>query len=487
MRVAYQAGALKALFDAGLVFDHADGTSGGTMNLAMLFSGLSPDEMIERWSSLDPKGFVSFVPFGDYFRLEGPRAFGDADGVLGSVFPHLGIDAERIARATGMVGTFNVCNFTTKTNRAVVHTDVTSDLLVAGISLPIFMPPVRVGSDDYVDSVWIKDANLLEAVERGAEEIWLVWCIGNSPSYGNGPFNQYVHMIELSANGALFAELDIIRVLNERISRGDSPFGQSGPIRVHVIKPDDPLPLDPAYFTGTIDAKTLIARGYADACRRLERPDEGDALDHTATRMRPLASSVSFRESWRGQWQAGAVLSGATPPHDSALLGTSFEVEVSVFVHRLGEFILDHPQAPAFGRVKLAGSWCWIRQGEFVCGPPGEAGLQRYRLAFRHAGRSYLLDVERRLSGTSAKQLLGDLRAVTLTLRAGDTPSGPSVAGCKLELEASALREIAHSVRAIEPESIVAGASAVARFGGFLFRAAYERYLKPRRFWFKFW
>jgi len=39
MRVAYQAGALRALFEAGLTFAHADGTSGGTMNLAMLFSG----------------------------------------------------------------------------------------------------------------------------------------------------------------------------------------------------------------------------------------------------------------------------------------------------------------------------------------------------------------------------------------------------------------------------------------------------------------
>src|SRR5213075_2810999 len=41
MRVAYQAGAIHALLEEGLGFAHADGTSGGTMNLAMLMSGLT--------------------------------------------------------------------------------------------------------------------------------------------------------------------------------------------------------------------------------------------------------------------------------------------------------------------------------------------------------------------------------------------------------------------------------------------------------------
>ena len=44
MRVAYQAGVFKALGEFGLRFAHGDGTSGGTMNLAMMLSGLSPDD-----------------------------------------------------------------------------------------------------------------------------------------------------------------------------------------------------------------------------------------------------------------------------------------------------------------------------------------------------------------------------------------------------------------------------------------------------------
>ncbi|MBV9707442.1 MAG: patatin-like phospholipase family protein [Chloroflexi bacterium] len=52
MRVAYQAGVVRALIKAGLCFAHADSTSGGIINPAMLFAGLSPVEMCDRWRTL---------------------------------------------------------------------------------------------------------------------------------------------------------------------------------------------------------------------------------------------------------------------------------------------------------------------------------------------------------------------------------------------------------------------------------------------------
>jgi predicted acylesterase/phospholipase RssA len=197
MRVAWQAGALRALAEEGLIFAHADGTSGGIMNLAMLLSGLSPAEICERWRTLDPRDFSSFLPLDEY--LHGPQleAMGDARGIREKVFPHLGIDVEKIRSATGLIGTFNVCNFTRKTNEVIPHERIDLDLLVAGMSLPIFMPPVQKGTTVYTDSVWIRDANLPEAMRRGADELWLLWCIGNTGEYKRGAFNQYVHMIEV--------------------------------------------------------------------------------------------------------------------------------------------------------------------------------------------------------------------------------------------------------------------------------------------------
>ena len=97
-----------------------------------------------------------------------------------------------------MQGAFNVCNYSRKVSEVIPHDRVDLDLLVAGISLPIFMPPVHKGTDLYLDSVWIRDANLMEGVRRGAEELWVVWCIGNIAVYKPGAFNQYVHMIQIA-------------------------------------------------------------------------------------------------------------------------------------------------------------------------------------------------------------------------------------------------------------------------------------------------
>src|SRR6266567_2959771 len=176
MRVAYQAGVIRALIESGLRFVHADGTSGGTINLAMLFSGLSPTEMCDRWRTLKVHDFVHFMPFEAYLKVYDMLAMGTADGIRNSVFPHLGIDVSSI-----------------------------------------------------------KDANLTEAVKRGAEELWVVWCIGNTGEYKTGAFNQYVHMIELSANGKLFEEFEYINELNSRIVRGEEAYGQTRPIKLHLI------------------------------------------------------------------------------------------------------------------------------------------------------------------------------------------------------------------------------------------------------------
>jgi predicted patatin/cPLA2 family phospholipase len=302
VRVAYQAGVVQALEEAGLQFDHVDGTSGGIFNTAMLASGISPDEIAERWRKLKLRHFMAMNPLREYFRPRRLMSFGSADGIRKKVFPQLGIDLEKIRSNRDFTATFNVCNFSDKTIEAITNEQVTEDHLIAGVSLPIFMPAVLIGDDWYSDAVWIKDANMLEAVKRGSEEIWLVWIIGNFEKYLTGALNQYVHMIEMSANSSLAEEHAEIERLNERIRRGDSPYGQTKPIKVHIIKPEFPLPLDPDLFLNKINTTTLINMGYEDARKYLSGvPENGINHSLTATRMKPHAGTLSFRGVFSGK------------------------------------------------------------------------------------------------------------------------------------------------------------------------------------------
>ena len=289
MRVAWQTGVVRALKEHGLDFQHIDGTSGGILTAGMLLSGLEPGEMAARWSDLDVQDFSSPLPLREYLR--GPWSLpglGDADGVIHKVFPHLGVDCEKI-RASTVEGTFNVVDFVTKTCVAVPNTEVDDELLAAGMSLPLVMPPLRRDQRVWIDAVWVKDANVTEALQRGADEVWLVWCIGNSPYWGDGPLEQYVHMIEMSANGALFAELDAARAAGRQF-------------RLHVVRPRHPLPLDSELYAGRINTDTLVAMGYRDAWDYLDqaRP-EGVAQDHTCTAMTEPAVGVRLSERIRGR------------------------------------------------------------------------------------------------------------------------------------------------------------------------------------------
>ena len=296
IRVAYHAGVLQALEEAGLTFAHVDGTSGGVFGTAMLASGVTPTEAARRWRALDLRGFMKPLPLRSYFTSL--PAIGSATGIRDKIFPGLGIDLGSIRSNAQAAFTFNVCNFTQKTLESIPHTTATLDHLIAGVSLPLFMPVVPIGGASYLDGVWIKDANLTTAYERGAAEAYLVWCIGNTPTYRPGLFHQYVHMIEIAANGALFEEM---AALSARAAREGRPW------RVHVIKPSFALPLDPDFVLHRIDADTLINIGYADTKRYLADPrpvatplSNTPAAFAAATAMSEPGPSYHYRARYRG-------------------------------------------------------------------------------------------------------------------------------------------------------------------------------------------
>jgi len=406
MRVAWQAGVLLALEEAGLEFFHGDATSGGTMNLAMLLSGLSPSELCERWRTLRVWDFAAPLPLREYLRA--PRVLGlaGADGIVGKVFPHLGIDVDAIRAARGMEGTFNVCNHATKENETIGHPEIDLGALVAGISLPVFMPPVERHGASYTDSVWVKDANLMAAVKRGAEELWLVWCIGNTPAYRRGAFAQYVHMIEQSANGVLFEELDRIEELNRAIAAGHSAYGQRRAVVVHVVKPRYPLPLDPDFFLGRIDASTLVAMGYRDARGYLRSVSDGASrgAEAAGAPFGPRATSMEepgVRVTWR--------------EHAVGDLAGGMRIDLGVEVPDAQRFMSGPPRqamlagrvrGPALGDVLLEAGSVTLDDGALV-----------YDAAFVSDGRAIRLRGRRAAGGEgSALERLRSLAALEVEL-----------------------------------------------------------------------
>jgi predicted patatin/cPLA2 family phospholipase len=487
MRVAYQAGVVRALHEAGLDFFHADGTSGGTMNLAMLLSGLSAAEMCQRWRTLHVKDFVTFMPFQKYLDATQLPAMGDARGVIDHVFPHLGIDVAKINAARHLVGTFNVCNYTHKTNEAIPNDRVDLDLLVAGISLPIFMPAVAKNGCLYMDSVWIKDANCMEAVKRGADEIWLVWCIGNHGRYLNGAFNQYVHMIELSANGKLFEEFEQINQINRLIAAGltgEAVYGHTRPIVLHVIKPEYPLPLDPDLYFNRIDTTTLIDIGFRDAWRYLrQRNPDGIPLTPEATRMKDPQIGISFREQMSGPFALGE-----TDPQAGADKGkaanTVFTMRATVNIQDLDRFIADPNHLGSItGEVDfpLIGQALSSRTGVFnLFSPSGDPRTKYmvYELGFTHGHKDYYMAGKKLVKDDPLLEVWSETTTLLTVLHEGNDASGPVIGAGILHLSLLGLLKMVPTMTVTNAETIGQKAAALEKFGRFFAGQIYDSYIK---------
>jgi hypothetical protein len=375
VRLAYHAGVLIALEEAGITFNHVDGTSGGIFGTAMLASGITPKETAVRWRKLDLTGFMSAMPVIDYSSQDNLPGLGSADGIRKKIFPSLGIDPEKIKTNTLFKATFNVCNFSHKTIECINGKDINEDYLVAGMSLPVFMPAVKINGDWYSDAVWIKDCNVIEAVKQGAEEVWLVWCIGNTHEFLNGSFNQYVHMIEISANGGVFIEIDWLRTQNvNRLKKGLKS------IDMHIIKPEYALPLDPDFLFNKINADTLINMGYADTKQYLQnsKPFGDSETLYDATAMTTVDANLHFRQQFMGKIDIDDIVSPVT-------------IQLSIFIRKVdGQFAFQ-----LFSSIS-------INQGDLISGYNniifvGIGGNIGTQFQFINNGNNYTVKVKMQL------------------------------------------------------------------------------------------
>jgi predicted acylesterase/phospholipase RssA len=239
IKVAFQAGVLQVWLDeAGLRFDHADGASGGSFNLAMLCQGMSGTEIADAWRRTSPSSGVS--PNWRQFARPGYlESLFTLDAYRRSVFPRWGLDFDRV-RASALDATFNVYNVTRQRLQVLTPQRMSEDLLVACVSLPMWFPPVRIDGETYIDPVYVTDANVEEAIDRGADEIWVIWTVSERGEWHRGFTAAYFQIIEAAANGAFRRIRDRVERNNGAIAAGGTgEFGRR--IEMNVLAAEVPL------------------------------------------------------------------------------------------------------------------------------------------------------------------------------------------------------------------------------------------------------
>ncbi|MFD7322692.1 patatin-like phospholipase family protein [Streptomyces sp. NPDC059875] len=302
LKVAFQAGVLQVLLDeAELEFDHADGASGGVFNLAMYCQGMSGREIADNWRNLSPLKGVSpnwrELPKGPY-----ARSLFTLDGYRRHVFPGWGLDWERI-RTTDREATFNLYNFSANELETVTADQMDEERFCAGVSLPMWFPPVVIDGQTYIDPVYLTDGNVEEAIRRGCDELWIIWTVSRRHRWRDGFVANYFHIIETTANGQLQHWLRRIEASNAAIRGGDNgEFGRL--IDVKLLSAEVPLNylinFSKDRFAQAVELGVHSARRWCTAQGIPWQPGPPPGRPHGPTRIRfteRMVGRVAFGEN----------------------------------------------------------------------------------------------------------------------------------------------------------------------------------------------
>lgn len=247
LKVGYQAGCLQVLLDeAGLKFDHVDATSGGCFNAAMMASGMSGTQIANHWREMPAKHFMS-LNLPEYWKLLWVRSIGTSGGVRNILRNDWKLDWKKINACTDPVFTFNHFNFTQKRVVVLENSRLDEDYLVASTSIVVWFPPVEKRGEVLFDAVYCTDANIGEAVRRGADEIWTIWTVADTPEFRDGFVAQYFHVIETIADAHFKEEWREIEAVNQAIKTYGPIAGRSTPDLLFRpgFDPSDPPPPPP--------------------------------------------------------------------------------------------------------------------------------------------------------------------------------------------------------------------------------------------------
>ena len=484
LKVCYQAGVLQVWLDeAGLTFDHADGASGGTFNLAMYCQGMTGRQIADNWRNLDPFLPVS-INVEALLRFYNAPSLFDYDRFRQHVLPFWGIDWQKI-RTGARFGTFNLFNFSKKRLEVVTNAGMSEDHLISAVSLPMWFPPVKINGDTYIDAVYISDANVEEAIRRGADEIWAIWTVSTRDEWRDGFVNQYFQIIETTADTQFFSMWERIAENNRRIAAGQpGEFGRT--ITQRLLQAEVPVHyifnFSKDRMAEAVNLGVKMAREWC-ANHNVPLPNPGPPVPAPVPRPK---TSIRFTEEMKGYAATGESDPDAGHKKGKSLK-TRLDVKLTILIDDADQFVTDPShQARIEGTLTspIVGGTRPVERGTFNLfvhdGDPRQKQMQ-YRLVCKdNAGKTVTMSGVKRVENDTGLDALPDTTTLFVKVFEGDVPAqGEGAAAVRaagiIRIEFFDFLQQMTTFRAEGP-SIAAELRALSRFGGLFLGKLWDVY-----------
>jgi hypothetical protein len=356
---------------------------------------------------------------------------------------------------------------------------MSEDLLVACVTLPMWFAPVTINGDRYIDGVYLTDANVLEAVRRGVDELWIIWTVSRKAQWRGSFVHTYFQIIETVANGNLQRDLDRIEASNKAIAEGKSgEFGKS--IKVNMLAAE--VPLHYLINVSSPDFTAAVEQGIADArswCR-----ERGITLSSDAPGKGKELMALSFRETMQGPFALGV-----TDPEEGRKKGlaegTSLALHGDIRIDAFDRFVNEPAHAGALtGTVDFNGpgfaAGMKAASGVFNLFSPGkDKSLKNfvYEMAFQHEGKPYYLAGRKDVRQNSGR-LWPDTTTLYTRLHEGKDAKGKVIGAGVLTLGVAELTQLLGTVEVHNAASDAERLAVKIRFGRLFLGELWDSYAR---------
>jgi NTE family protein len=281
----FGAGVAQGLADVGLCPTVLSGTSAGGLNAGLLAAGVTPERLVELWTSLH--GHDVYKPRLDLWRLLRPAGLVrlPTSDLMGYALDSVGWtwlldtaparrtlaaalggevlrirDGVRVVVAAVEECSGEVVHFTNSAPAGSGFTEValTVDHLMAGAAAPILFPPVHIDGRSYVDAGMVANTPLTPAMAYAPSTVIVVTSSSGRQSVSPASLGDALGLaFENVARFAVLRDYEHTRQLGE-LRPGTAP-------RLVLIEPADEFEVSGfARFDPDV-ARTVVAHGRAQA------------------------------------------------------------------------------------------------------------------------------------------------------------------------------------------------------------------------------
>lgn len=282
-RGAYQVGVAKALFERGLTFDFAFGTSIGGINSTFLAQGALA-RLEEMWCSIRSRDVFSLPSAHQIGRLVLGHKLGLLDTNPLEQLLRREVDLQKLKASKMKIGwcTTDLCSLETRfiTIDDIVSTNELVDVLMATSAIPMAFPPRHIhGKGLWVDGGLVRNTPVETAIQMGADEVYMV--LLHPERISVCPVNMFevlVRCLDIVLDASARKEIETAELYNRLLASGSSESAGRKNVLIRVFQPREPvnttlLEIHPDR------SKKLIRQGYEEATELLDSFDDREKAE----------------------------------------------------------------------------------------------------------------------------------------------------------------------------------------------------------------